>query len=114
VPNQSHPGPLEACQASGGRVVPVYQRSNQRLLEAEVVPFPQQLRAKTTIPPRVTRYSQLVLSPRSINRVTFRNETRNPALHHRVEPPSGLNSVELVNGTFRNFGDVVWYSTASW
>src|SRR5438093_2344777 len=38
---------------------------------------------------------------------TFRNETWNPGLYHRVEPASDLNSVELVNGNFWNLRDVV-------
>ena len=33
---------------------------------------------------------------------TFRNETRNPSLYHRVEPASHSNSVDLINGTFWN------------
>ena len=38
---------------------------------------------------------------------TFRNETWNPGLYHRVEPPSDLNSVDLANGSFWNLRDVV-------
>ena len=37
----------------------------------------------------------------------FRNETWNPGLYHRVEPPSDLNSVDLVHGSFWNLRDVV-------
>ena len=37
---------------------------------------------------------------------TFRNETWNPGLYHRVEPASDLNSVDLVNGNFWNLRDV--------
>ena len=36
----------------------------------------------------------------------FRDETWNPGRHHRVEPASGLNPADLVNGGFRNFRDV--------
>src|SRR4249920_2054971 len=38
---------------------------------------------------------------------TFRNESWNPGLYHRVEPASDLNSVDLVNGNFWNLRDVV-------
>jgi hypothetical protein len=38
---------------------------------------------------------------------TLCNETWNPGLDHRVKPASDLNSVDLVNGLFGNFGDVV-------
>src|ERR1700728_1612290 len=38
---------------------------------------------------------------------TFRNETGNPGLDHRVEPASGLNSVDLVNCVFGNLRDIV-------
>src|SRR5450432_1046634 len=38
---------------------------------------------------------------------TFRNETWDPGRHHRVEPASDLNSVDLVNGSFWNLRDVV-------
>src|SRR6266403_672629 len=38
---------------------------------------------------------------------TFRDETWNPGLHHRVEPASDLNPVDLVNGSFWNLRDVV-------
>jgi len=37
----------------------------------------------------------------------FRNETWNPGPHHRVEPASGLNPADLVNGSFWNLRDVV-------
>ena len=37
----------------------------------------------------------------------FRNETWNPGLYHRVEPASGLNSVDLVKGNFWHLRDVV-------
>ena len=38
---------------------------------------------------------------------TFRNETWNPSLYHRVEPASDLNPVDLLHGSFRNLRDVV-------
>jgi hypothetical protein len=37
----------------------------------------------------------------------FRDETWNPGRHHRVEPASDLNPVDLVNGSFWNLRDVV-------
>jgi len=37
----------------------------------------------------------------------FRNETWNPGRHHRVEPASDLNLVDLVNGSFWNLREVV-------
>src|SRR5208282_3381093 len=38
---------------------------------------------------------------------TFRNETWNPGLYHRVEPASDLNPVDLVNGNCWNLRYVV-------
>src|SRR6185369_3185836 len=38
---------------------------------------------------------------------TFRNETWDPGLYHRVEPASDLDSVDLVNGSFWNLRDIV-------
>ena len=43
---------------------------------------------------------------------TFRNETRNSRLYHRVEPASGLNPVDLVNGGVRNLRDVLVLASA--
>src|SRR5271170_6309284 len=38
---------------------------------------------------------------------TFRNETGNAGLDHRVEPASGLNSVNLLHGGVGNSSDIV-------
>ncbi len=44
---------------------------------------------------------------RETKSAAFRNETWNPGLYHRVEPASGLNPVDLVNGSFWNLREVV-------